>query len=240
MTPLQRITSLLGVAISLVVIQGVLPNILAGLIQTYYLIGGTAILAVFVLFLFLRYWERTATRKARESLDLIQRGNPSPRKGLIVLASPGPRTTAAENAVKAHLASLEHCWIIVGPDRPDQAPSSRQNAEAIIQRYGAIKSPPIGFYIKAVDDEDDPRKVYHLVTAVYEEAKAYGLAEKDVIADYTGGTKSMTAGVVLACSTSEHRDTQYMKAKQVTPMGTAEPRSEATPVLVDLGFGAGE
>lgn len=68
--------------------------------------------------------------------------------------------------------------------------------------------------------------------------KALGLTEKDIVADYTRGTASMTAGMVLACSTSEDRDAQYMKAKEITPTGIAAPAAEATPILVDLRFGA--
>ncbi|HEY5868208.1 MAG TPA: hypothetical protein VI542_22040, partial [Candidatus Tectomicrobia bacterium] len=61
------------------------------------------------------------------------------------------------------------------------------------------------------------------VHSCYEEARAFGLSERDIIANYTGGTKSMTAGMVLACSTSEERDTEYMKAIEMTPTGIATP-----------------
>ena len=97
---------------------------------------------------------------------------------------------------------------------------------------------PVTFHLKPLLDEDDPQKSYYLVRSIYEEAKAFGLSEGDVIADYTGGTKSMTAGMVLACSTSEERDAEYMKALQVTSTGTASPSTEAVPVMVDLKFGS--
>ncbi len=89
-----------------------------------------------------------------------------------------------------------------------------------------------------LDDEHNPEMAFHLVQAIYHEASAHGLAEHDIVADYTGGTKSMTAGMVLACSVSEDRNAQYMKPRQVEPTGVATPAAGAVPILVDLRFGA--
>jgi hypothetical protein len=48
------------------------------------------------------------------------------------------------------------------------------------------------------------------VDSIYRDATdEMGLAEQSIVADYTGGTKSMTAGMVLAC-VSPNRRLQYI------------------------------
>lgn len=237
MSTIKRIQYFLGVTLLNFVLFGIVPNLISDHFRQNLPIGVVfvAVMAVsyFILRLVINYFEN----RSRVELTLVQRENPSPRRGLIVLMSPGPRTTAAENAVKAHLSGLEHCWVIYGPDRPGQKPTSRENAELLAQKIKAIKN-PVAFHFKGLGDEDNPQEIYYLVRSVYEEAKAFNLSEGDVIADYTGGTKSMTAGMVLACSVSERRDAEYMKPVKTTPSGVAEPATEAVPVLVDLKFGS--
>jgi hypothetical protein len=66
-----------------------------------------------------------------------------------------------------------------------------------------------------VPDEvvDDPNYIRRLVNGIYADAKHQGLEESQLIADYTGATKSMTVGIVLACTAPE-RQLQYVS--QVT------------------------
>lgn len=238
MRRLERLQYLLGFTFLNLIILGIVPNLVSDYVKQNVLVGGVFIAAVVLSYLLLTWMMKLFARRARRALTLVQRENPTPRKGLIVFMSPGDRVTPAENAVKAHLAALEHCWVIVGPARPGQQRTSHDNAQALSDKYQTAKDTPIQFHLKEVADEDNPQQSYHLVRAIYEEARAVGLSERDLIADYTGGTKSMTAGMVLACSTSEERDTEYMKAIQVTPAGIAVPATQAVPVLVDLNFGS--
>jgi len=115
-------------------------------------------------------------------------------------------------------------------------PSSRENAMTLQERYQGTHAGGMKFHIRELQDADDPKETYYLVRSVYEEAQALRLSEKNVVADYTGGTKSMTAGMVLACSISEDRDAQYMKASTVTAAGIAEDGATAMPILIDLHF----
>lgn len=56
----------------------------------------------------------------------------------------------------------------------------------------------------------DPNYIRTLVDGIYaKDVRKLGLDESDVIADYTGGTKSMTVGVALAC-THPKRRLQYI------------------------------
>jgi hypothetical protein len=52
---------------------------------------------------------------------------------------------------------------------------------------------------------DDPNEIRQLVEAIYLDVQSKGLEETDVIVDYTSGTKSFTAGIVLACAGASRR-----------------------------------
>jgi hypothetical protein len=237
-TRLERIQYLLGFTLLNLILLGVVPDLLSEYVKQNIIVGLITIAAIGTPYLLLTWVCNRFAKRSRQGLLMIQEENPAPRKGLIVFMSPGSRTTPAENAVKAHLPALEHCWIISGPDRAGQTPTSAENAGSTKLKFEKAKTTPIRFYLRSVENEDDPQQSYHLVRSIYEEAKAFGLADADVMADYTGGTKSMTAGMVLACSTSEERDAEYMKAIDVTSTGIASPSTHAVPVMIDLKFGS--
>ena len=56
---------------------------------------------------------------------------------------------------------------------------------------------------------DDPNHIRRLMEGIYADADRNGLSEAEVIADYTGATKGMTAGILLACTKPE-RSLQYI------------------------------
>jgi len=237
MSKLERIRDALGAVIVSGVLFGLVPGLVTEYIKRSYLLAAVSVILVIVSYFLLGVMIDQATRKARATLEMEQLEGLEPRRGLIVFSSPGSRITPAENAIKCHIRHLQHCWIIAGPDRSWTKPHSRENAVQIVQRSQAL-NPGTKFHMKELDDEHNPAKAYHLLQSIYHEALALGLTETDMIADYTGGTASMSVGMALACSTSEDRDAEYMKALQQTPAGTATPASEAVPVLVDLRFGA--
>ena len=60
---------------------------------------------------------------------------------------------------------------------------------------------------------DDPKYIQQLVDSIYIDAQEKGLDETEVIADYTGATKGMTAGILLACL-APARQLQYISQIQ--------------------------
>ena len=119
--------------------------------------------------------------------------------GLIAIASFSKRgkMTPAEIAIRHHWRNgkgrLRYCWLLCTPDalKTTQLFLSQIEQESLEQRHQ--------FYL-----------YYELVDILYDIAQQQtGLPPADVIADYTGGTKSMTAGMVLACS-SPDRTLQYL------------------------------
>ncbi|GAB4460120.1 MAG: hypothetical protein OHK0037_06790 [Elainellaceae cyanobacterium] len=150
--------------------------------------------------------------------------------GLIVAMSPKPHSPA-EEALRFHWNGgqgphLQDCWMICTqqslPFATDLA--ERLTAEGATQtlrlHYGAYKvenpEMPGEMFSLVVPDAlmDDPNYIQQLVNAIYADAESLGLAESEVIADYTGATKGLTAGMLLACTRPE-RPLQYIS--QVNP-----------------------
>jgi hypothetical protein len=162
-------------------------------------------------------------------------------RGLIVLSSIGPGIGSAENAIRYHWmglerehpdAVLEHCWIITG------GPGSEQSASGLVNKLVQEGMPVKMFHLKSLsaEDADNPEAVHGLVDMIYVEAnEVFGLSEEDVVADYTGGTKSMTSGMVLAC-TSPSRPLHFMKPRRYAEDGRADPQAGSDPVAVDIRF----
>ena len=154
--------------------------------------------------------------------------------GLIAVASFSKRgkMTPAEIAIRHHWRNgkgkLRYCWLICTPDALETAQEFLQKIEQEchqqrIQFYIYHNTeqalPPLtqvgtSLHVRLLvlegDRINDPNHIRQLVDALYETAQQQtGLPAADLIADYTGGTKSMTAGIVLACSHPD-RNLQYL------------------------------
>ncbi|MEL6354786.1 MAG: CRISPR-associated protein [Cyanobacteria bacterium J06627_28] len=153
--------------------------------------------------------------------------------GLIAIPSLGRhgKVTPAEIAIRHHWQQgrgrLRYCWLIC---TPDALSATQQFLEQLKQECLAQKIPfhtyntpeqsfppaakiAASLHVRLVMIEPkwvhDPNHIRQLVDQLYSEAKQQaGLTSEHIIADYTGGTKSMTAGMVLACSEPE-RELQY-------------------------------
>ena len=155
-------------------------------------------------------------------------------QGLITLASPPPkpdrdgkyRPTPAELAIRHHLQkqSLQHCWIIcTHKSLPEAQRIVNQvvNVERLTTHEVFHFQPVYELFNQNRNSEplsllvedryaDDPNHICQLINAIFIDAKArYGLNDDRVITDYTGATKSFTAGVILAC-VSPNRNLQYI------------------------------
>lgn len=141
---------------------------------------------------------------------------------LIVIMSSKVEDSPAEAAIRYHLKnnSLKYCWIVCTNRTEELARQmvdrlKRSGAEAVRFYYGrdpiedVETSGEILTLLVPDDKVDDPNHIRKLVEGIYAGAHAYGLSEADMIADYTGGTKGMTAGLLLACTRPE-RSLQYI------------------------------
>ncbi|QLQ05279.1 MAG: hypothetical protein HZY76_03645 [Anaerolineae bacterium] len=119
-----------------------------------------------------------------------EKPHPTPRAGLIVLVTRAP---TARKAIDYHQRALKHLWLITTPEMREAANVLRTYAEEL-----GVQCHPLD-----LEQEYEASQCYYLVRHVYEEvAPSLSLARGEIIADMTGGTKPMTAGMALACSDS--------------------------------------
>jgi hypothetical protein len=160
------------------------------------------------------------------------------RKGLVVLVSLGDYTAAASaldyhawNLVPGSQPVLTHCWLITGPGEGDN--SSQANAERIKRE---LEARGITAEIWPLTDADDVQETFQKVKTIFQVAATkYKLAKEEMIVDYTGGTKSMTGGMILA-AIAEGIDLQYMKPNLYLDDGRADRAADSRPRFVTIDF----
>jgi len=110
-------------------------------------------------------------------------------------------------AIKANSHNLEHCWL-TSSHSSDAANNqcSIGYTEVLIEYLRNEENISCEFHYGekyAVSLDSDAlicEKTYDMTTNIYKEArKKYKLKPKDIIADVTGGIKSMNLGMVMAC-----------------------------------------
>jgi hypothetical protein len=165
---------------------------------------------------------------------------PERHKGLIVFCSFGSNISA-EQAIRFHYKGLnnehnhpvlKHCWMITGGE------ASKKAAKELVEKLVKEDFPPDIFkYVDKMsgDDADNPEQVYKIIESIYESLSDEKIEEFDVISDYTGGTKSMTAGMILACAPPE-RKLQFLKPRKYNPDGTADRAIGSDPRYIDIRF----
>jgi hypothetical protein len=123
------------------------------------------------------------------------------RRGLICMVS--NNEPAIRKAIDHCGDRLEHCWLLHTEDFATVADRLRQ---AIVERGIKAKLEP-------VSSQYDHQATEEVVNRVYRSLPD-NMTEADVVADMTGGTKAMTAGMVLACLPMR-RPLQYVPHRQL-------------------------
>lgn len=199
---------------------GVIGNLVAGLIG---LVSGTSawqlgLWIVSILVLLAVAWRAYLARSIPSPLVLVAEEQRPPKyRGLIVLVGTGrpdedPFAQAAWATIKYHLTDgqgvgLQHCWLIASEGVGGSLPIAMQYKERCAEINVRAYTPPIANAFVVQDTYDVVQQIYEkLVPAV-------GLSEQQVIADITGGTSPMSAGMALACG--DRRPMQYMYGRKV-------------------------
>lgn len=149
-------------------------------------------------------------------------------KGLIVFM--GQRSgSVAEKAILHHLMdkplTLRYCWLICGGDdflknvpyMIETLPAQKEFVEFFFDQKRIYRNPEnkkqVLSLVLTSDQSDDPNIIRQLIEAIYTEAnEQFNLSDNEVFIDYTGGTKSMTAGAILAGADPE-RHLQYIRSQ---------------------------
>jgi len=135
-----------------------------------------------------------------------------PCKGLIWLLGPG-RFDHLMVAIRHHYSAekteyrLKHCWLIVAEDSCTER-TLKTVCEKLIEEGLDIEIHPIRIR------ESTLEAVYCAVESIYlAEGAKYGLRPHEIVADITGGLKTMTAGMLLACLPFE-RPVEYVASSR--------------------------
>jgi hypothetical protein len=122
-----------------------------------------------------------------------------PHAGLIWLFGPGPFEHLL-SALDHHRrgGGATHCWLVMQNVDPVRDAFNRLSQQ-LVEQGVATRLHPV--YIRQLHVQ----AAYRAVRTVFErEAAEEGLQPGEVIADITGGTKPLTAGMVLAAITAGH------------------------------------
>ncbi|MEZ4518738.1 MAG: hypothetical protein R3C44_18625 [Chloroflexota bacterium] len=183
-----------------------------------------------------------------------------PRPGLLVLVSQGRFSESpALGAVRYHykgeknereMPTLKHCWLVTSPREPEKeddplkdpplgepyltAWENTLKLQGFLQQNGGVQ---VVVHIVEVDP-NDAEDVYEKVTAAMKQAERLGLSDRQIVADITGGTKVMTAGMTLA-AVAAGGAVEYMVARELNEKGRAISGAGAYPVMLNLQYTLG-
>ncbi len=189
---------------------GIVANLLAGITMLLWnsLVGQ----AVWILSLVILLWGTYLVwRREKPKVLVPEEQQPRRYRGLVVLVGKGrpgddPMKQSARDAIHYHSggagSGLEVCWLLASGGENGSLPV----AQKLKQECEKLN---IKAYTPTVGDAFSVQESYDLVRRIYkEEVPKAGLLEDEVIADFTGGVKPMSAGMILACG--DKRPMQYV------------------------------
>jgi hypothetical protein len=168
-------------------------------------------------------------RNSLVSLNLYSSTEVAPAKGLLFPVSRGGEGPYANYAIDHHQRKLTHLWLLHSSDA-----GSLHNLEQI-RSHRRATAPEVKIKLHQVDDMFSIEIAKSLVEFVRQEAKAADIRDDEFICDFTGMTKPISAGVVLACIRPEYR-LQYMEPGGFLSDGRPDPGAGARPVEVRIGY----
>lgn len=171
---------------------------------------GSLLIFLLAVYLFARGLQQLEPRA------LVGARTPAQRRGLILLVS---REQPCRIAIRHHLDTLEHCWLL--HSNWDQSEAA---VEQLVQEF--LGRPGLQIKPIPVPNIYDPLECYAIVRKIYRNLPP-GWDVNDVIADYTGMTVNQSVGVVLA--------TYNLKAPlQYTPEDSKKPGGSMQPIEIVL------
>jgi len=190
---------------------GVAGNMLSDLAKQYFAPNGEPwrlglILAIAIvglgLLVFLAYSAGAIQRRlvGPAAYRVVDRPHPKPARGLIAFVSLKQREHL-ERAFHYHGPTLERVWLIATADAEALASEIKAEYETAQRRVT----------IEPLNDQYELLRAKEVVEHIYR-TRLGELPEEAVVADFTGGTKPMAAGMIFACL-SPRRSLQYVPAR---------------------------
>jgi hypothetical protein len=168
-------------------------------------------------------------RNSLVSLNLYSSTDVTPAKGLLFLVSRGAEGPYANYAIDHHRGVLTHLWLLHSSDE-----GSIHNL-AQITSHCRETVPHVKVEARQMDTMFSIEIAKAQVELVRLEAHVAGINDEEFICDFTGMTKPVSAGAVLACIRPEHR-LQYMEPRGFLPDGRPDPAAGSRPVEVKVGY----
>lgn len=175
-------------------------------------------LVVLIVLVWYLYHKRWSPEPDRQKL-VPKNEQPHKHQGLVLLVGTGrpgedPMSQSAGQAIRHHLSDgsspgLQYCWLIASGGEKGSLPVAYQ-----LQKFCRQNKVEVDIYtIHSLFSKQGVQETYDLVRKIYEEeVPKVGLTPKQVICDFTGGVKTMTAGMVLACG--DRYPMQYMQGRK--------------------------
>lgn len=201
-----------GTAALTVVVQTIYDAVKGG-----YGLQGAIFLVIFLAIVaLLLLWVDYIRRRPGEVKASFQPSQP--RQGVILLVSKGENgKQLAWKILQQHASALKQVWLL---STQDSFANAQELELQVPQRFRGVAVHPVEQFIV---DEDDPKSTWETVQRVYLESS---LPASEMIADITGGTKSMTAGMSIACIPTD-RDMQYLYTPNRLEDGRLPPDAES-------------
>jgi hypothetical protein len=189
----------------------------------------------FVVVFVISVWQ--GLRRPLAKAGIIEDGlrQPEGKKGLIILVS---NSASALFAIEYHLQhrTLEEVWLIPSNDLENErfglstratAESIREACKPLGQKYGrSLKVNIHSTGVSAADAQD----TFDYVNRIF---RSRNYSATELVADFTGGTKPMSVGMIMACL-PRHRDLEYISATR-QPDGTYKSHG---PFIIDYQHSA--
>lgn len=145
-------------------------------------------------------------------------------------------------AVSSHSKNLDYCWLISTRSADgDLERSSRTYVPALVNFLRTRVKPTCQFFgheddryvVFLQDDILVASQINEIVQNIYRQAPALGLAEKEMVADITGGFRSIPLGMILACLDPD-RTIQFVGTSY---NAEGRPEGELFPILFTFEVG---
>ena len=152
-------------------------------------------------------------------------------RGLVVFVSMKAGRSSARDAALYHAGEgvLQHLWLLTSVDAQADAEWVRgevTRAWRDVEVHPTVCLSDIYSIVEAKEEVEKIRK----------QMLRKRLAENDIMCDFTGMTKHMSAGMIFACAPKESR-LQYMHPKRFLPDGRADPDAgPSEPVEVEIAY----
>jgi len=170
-------------------------------------------------------------RRNREFLSIGETHHVTRARALIAFVSKGAGRTSARDAVLHHAGDgvLQQLWLLTSKEAEADADWVRGEVARgwpAVTVYPTVCLPDIYSIVDAKEEVEKIRKGM----------LRKGLEENDIMCDFTGMTKHMSAGMIFACAPKEAR-LQFMHPKKFLPDGRADPEAgPSEPVEVKIAY----